>query len=132
VGGTLIEVWASQESCQKKDGGDDEPSQFRGQKRTNETHQSKTDPDARLYWKGTGQEAKLGYLGHMLMENRHGMIMDAVLTQADGTAERHAALMMMYRCWQKRRQQRQRSSMSVGADKAYDRRDLAKRSGRWA
>src|SRR5579862_1852178 len=72
VDGTLIEAWASQESFQKKDDGDDDPGQFRGQKRSNETHESKTDPDARLYRKGNGQEAKLGYLGHLLMENRHG------------------------------------------------------------
>jgi hypothetical protein len=72
VDGTLIEAWASQKSFQKKDGGDDDPGEFRGQKRSNETHESKTDPDARLYWKGNGQEAKLGYLGHVLMENRHG------------------------------------------------------------
>ena len=70
VDGTLIEAWASQKSFQKKDGGDDQPGQFRGEKRSNETHESKTDPDARLYRKGNGQEAKLGYLGHVMMENR--------------------------------------------------------------
>jgi hypothetical protein len=106
VDGTLIEAWASQKSFQKKDGGDDDPGQFRGQKRSNDTHESKTDPDARRYRKGNGQEAKLGYLGHMLMENRHGLIVDAMLTHADGTAERDAALLMMR--WRKRRQQRRR------------------------
>jgi len=69
VDGTLIEAWASQKSFQKKDGGDDNPGQFRGDKRRNETHESKTDPEARLYRKGNGQEAKLGYLGHVLMES---------------------------------------------------------------
>jgi transposase len=63
VDGTLIEAWASQKSFQKKDGGDDEPGEFRGEKRSNDTHESKTDPDAKLYRKGHGQEAKLGYLG---------------------------------------------------------------------
>jgi len=124
VDGTLIEAWASQKSFQKKDGGEDDPGQFRGPKRSNETHESKTDPDARLYRKGNGQEAKLGYLGHVLMENRHGWIVDAMLTHADGTAEREAALRMMYRHWRKRRQQRRQGAVSVGADKAYDTRDF--------
>ena len=124
VDGTLIEAWASQKSFQRKDGGDDQPGEFRGQQRRNDTHASKTDPDAKLYRKGNGQEAKLGYLGHVLMENRHGLIADAVLTQADGTAERDAALVMLYRHWRKRRQQRRSAPMSVGADKAYDTRDF--------
>jgi transposase len=119
VDGTLIEAWASQKSFQKKDGGDDEPGQFRGDKRSNDTHESKTDPDAKLYRKGHGQEAKLGYLGHVLMENRNGLIVDAMLTQADGTAERDAALLMLHRGWRKSRRPR-----SVGADKAYDTRDF--------
>ena len=124
VDGTLIEAWASQKSFQKKDGGDDQPGQFRGEKRSNETHQSKTDPEARLYRKGNGQEAKLGYLGHVLMENRHGLIVNAMLTQADGTAERDAALLMLYRQWRSRRQRRRSGPMSVGADKAYDTQDF--------
>lgn len=124
VDGTLIEAWASQKSFQKKDGGDDEPGQFRGQKRTNETHESKTDPEARLYRKGNGQEAKLGYLGHVLMENRHGLVVDALLTQADGTAERDAALLMLYAKWRARRRRGLRGPMSVGADKGYDTRDF--------
>jgi len=90
VDGTLIEAWASQKSFQKKDSDDDKPGQFRGERRSNETHESKTDPEARLYRKGNGQDAKLGYLGHVLMENRHGLIVDAMLTQADGIAERGA------------------------------------------
>jgi transposase len=124
VDGTLIEAWASQKSFQKKDGGDDEPSQFRGEKRSNETHESRTDPDAKLYRKGHGQEARLGYLGHVLMENRNGLIVDAMLTQADGTAERDAALLMLYRRWRERRQRRRSAALSVGADKAYDTRDF--------
>jgi transposase len=124
VDGTLVEAWASQKSFQKKDGGDDQPGQFRGEKRRNETHQSKTDPDARLYRKGHGQEAKLGYLGHVLMENRHGLIVNAMLTQADGTAERDAALLMLYRHWRSRGQRGRSGPMSVGADKAYDTRDF--------
>jgi len=120
VDGTLIEAWASQKSFQRKDGGDGDPGQFRGERRSNETHASKTDPGARLYRKGNGQEAKLGYLGHVLMENRHGLIVDAMLTQADGTAERDAALLMLYRKWRHRRQRGRSAAMSVGADKAYD------------
>jgi transposase len=124
VDGTLIEAWASQKSFQKKDGGDDQPGQFHGERRSNETHASKTDPDARLYRKGHGQEAKLGYLGHVLMENRHGILVDAMLTQADGTAERDAALLMLYRKWRNGGQRGRRSPMSVGADKAYDTREF--------
>lgn len=121
VDGTLIEAWASQKSFQKKDGGDRDAGQFHGERRSNDTHQSKTDPDARLYRKGHGQEAKLGYLGHVLMENRHGLIVDALLTQADGTAERDAALLMLYGKW---RSKGRRGPMSVGADKAYDTREF--------
>jgi hypothetical protein len=90
VDGTLIEAWASHKSFQRKDSGDTDGSQFRGEKRTNDTHESKTDSDAELYRKGHGQEAKLGYLGHVMMENRYGLIVDAMVTQADGTAERDA------------------------------------------
>jgi len=124
VDGTLIEAWASQKSFQKKDGGDDQPGHFRGERRSNETHESKTDPEARLYRKGHGQEARLGYLGHVLMENRSGLIVDAMVTQADGTAERDAALLMLYRQWRKRRQQHRHRPLSVGADKAYDTREF--------
>jgi transposase len=124
VDGTLIEAWASQKSFQKKDGGDADPGQFRGDKRSNDTHQSKTDPEAKLYRKGHGQEAKLGYLGHVLMENRNGLIVDAMLTQADGTAERDAAMLMLYSKWRKRRRQGRSGVMSVGADKAYDTRNF--------
>jgi len=124
VDGTLIEAWASQKSFQKKGGGDGDGAQFRGEKRTNETHESKTDPEAKLYRKGHGQEAKLGYLGHVMMENRNGLIVDAMLTQADGTAERDAGLMMLYQQWRKGRRGGRRGPFSVGADKAYDTQDF--------
>jgi transposase len=125
VDGTLIEAWASQKSFQKKDGGGEgDGSQFRGERRRNETHESKTDPEAKLYRKGVGQEAKLGYLGHVLMENRNGLIVDAMVTQADGTAERDAALLMVHRKWRKNRRWGPRKPISVGADKAYDTRDF--------
>jgi len=97
VDGTMIEAWASQKSFQRKDGGDDDAgsgANFHGEKRANETHASKTDPDARLYKKSRGSEAKLSYLGHVMVENRHGFIVDAMLTQADGTAEADAAILM--------------------------------------
>jgi transposase len=126
VDGTLIEAWASQKSFQKREGRNRDGGQFRGDKRTNDTHQSQTDPDAKLYRKGKGQEAKLGYLGHVLMENRHGLIVDAMLTHADGTAERDAGLLMMYRRWRKSRRWGPRAPISVGADKAYDTRDFVK------
>ena len=120
VDGTLIEAWAGQKSFQKKDGGDSgDSANFHGQKRRNDTPVSKTDPDARLYRKGHGQEAKLSYLGHVLMENRNGLIVDAMVTHADGTAERDAAMLMVYNRWKKHRPIR-----SPGADKAYDTRDL--------
>jgi transposase len=126
VDGTLIEAWASQKSFQKKDGGGGDGSEFRGDERTNDTHESKTDPDAKLYRKGNGQEARLGYLGHVMMENRNGLIVDAMLTQADGTAERDAGLIMAYRRWRKNRRRGPRAPISVGADKAYDTRDFVK------
>ena len=126
VDGTLIEAWASQKSFQKKDGdGDGDGSQFRGERRSNGTHESKTDPEAKLYRKGGGQEAKLGYLGHVLMENRNGLIVDAMVTQADGTAERDAALLMVHRKWRRNRRWGPRKPIRVGADKAYDTRDFA-------
>ncbi len=126
VDGTLIEAWASQKSFQKKEDGDGDGSQFRGEKRTNETHASKTDPEAKLYRKGHGQEAKLGYLGHVMMENRNGLIVDAMVTEANGKAEREAALKMVHRKWRRNRRHGPRSPMTVGADKAYDTRDFVK------
>src|SRR5690349_18047317 len=122
VDGTLIEAWASQKKFQKKDGGGEgDGSQFRGERRRNDTHESKTDPEAKLYRKGSGQEAKLGYLGHVLMENRNGLIVDAMVTEADGTAERDAAMLMVYSRWKKRR-----PISSLGADKGYDTRDFVR------
>jgi transposase len=129
VDGTLIEAWASQKSFQRKDGGTDgDGSKFRGQTRKNDTHASTTDPDARLYRKSNGAESRLAYLGHLLIENRHGLIADAMATLADGTAEREAGLLMLHAQWQ-RAPGRPRT---VGADKAYDVRafvDLARELG---
>lgn len=124
VDGTLIEAWASQKSFQRKDGGGGDGAQFRGDKRTNDTHQSKTDADAKLYRKGNRQEAKLGYLGHVLMENRNGLIVDALVTQADGTAERDAGLLMLHRKWRRNQRWAPAAVIHVGADKAYDTRDF--------
>ena len=100
VDGTLIEAWASQKSFQRKDGGSEDGENFHGDRRTNQTHESKTDPDAKLYRKSSGGEARLSYLGHTLVENRSGLIVGTYLTEADGYAERDAALLMAY---QKRR-----------------------------
>ena len=99
--GTLIEAWASQKSFQPKDGGTDgDGSNFRGQQRKNDTHVSKTDADARLYRKSNGAESRLAYLGHLLIENRHGLIVDAMASVADGYAEREAATLMMLTQWE--------------------------------
>lgn len=86
---------------------------FRGEKRSNETHASVTDPDVRLYRKGDGQSSRLCFMGHLLMENRNALIIDATLTHATGTAERDAALVMLDRRKRRRR-------ITLGADKAYD------------
>jgi transposase len=127
VDGTLIEAWASQKSFKPKAGGDTQPPaagsnpevNFRGEKRSNQTHQSTTDPDARLYKKAKGREAKLGYLGHVLMENRHSLAVDTRLTLATGRAERQAALAMI-----KPRAGAQR--ITLGGDKNFDTRDFVK------
>src|SRR5215207_1474125 len=99
VDGTLIEAWAAMKSFKPKDGSGEPPPSgrnaevsFRGEKRSNETHASSTDSDARLYRKGNGKEAKLCFMGHALMENRSGLVLGACLTRADGQAERVAAL----------------------------------------
>jgi transposase len=127
VDGTLIEAWASMKSFKPKDGADEPPAEsggrnretdFHGEKRLNETHASTTDPEARLYRKGAGKEAKLCFIGHALMENRHGLFVDACLTPADGHAERIAALHMI-----EPRADRPRA-ITLGADKAYDAEDL--------
>src|ERR1700720_2548101 len=100
VDGTLIEAWASQKSFRAKDGGDNEGdgADFRGQKRSNETHASTTDPESRLYRKAAGREARLCYMGHITMENRHGLAVAEVVTKADGTAERRASQAMLKTC----------------------------------
>ena len=127
VDGTLIEAWASMKSVRPKDGSANPPSEgggrnaekdFHGQKRTNETHASTTDPEARLYKKGKGKEAKLCFMGHGLMENRHGLLVDACLTFADGHAERVAALHMVEPLADRPRR------ITLGADKAYDTEDF--------
>src|SRR5512143_1306558 len=120
VDGTQIQAWASIKSFRRKDGQDEPPSagrngerDFHKDKRSNETHASTTDPDARLYKKARGKEAKLSFIGHLLMENRHGLIVDARLTRASGTAEPEAALAMLSDLPGGHR-------VTVGADKAYD------------
>ncbi len=123
VDGTLIEAWASQGSFTPKDGqdgtpgtgggGSGAPADFKGQQRRNDTHQSTTDADARLYRKSDGQEARLGYLGHVLTENRHGLAVGGELTLATGTAEREAALALIDAIPRAAR-------ATLGADKAYD------------
>src|ERR1700732_3999423 len=102
VDGTLIEAWASLKSFQRKDQKDTPPDDpgnpsvdFHGEKRSNETHESKTDPDAMLARKGNGKEAKLSYNGNLLVENRNGLIVTTELFPANGTAERDAALVML-------------------------------------
>lgn len=126
VDGTLVEAWASMKSVKPKDGSGEPPTgggrnaeaDFHGEKRSNATHASTTDPDARLYRKGAGKEAKLCFMGHGLMENRHGLLVDACLTLADGHAERVAALHMI-----EPRAERPRA-ITLGADKAYDAQDF--------
>jgi len=120
VDGTLLESWASLKSVQPREGGDPperggkNPSvDYRGQRRRNETHVSTTDPEARLARKGRGKEARLCYLGHVLTENRNGLVVDVAVTEATGTAEEEAGLEMLGRQKGRRR--------TVGADKGYDR-----------
>jgi transposase len=117
VDGTMIEAWASQKSFQRKDGGPEgDGRNFHGQQRKNDTHASRTDPDARLYRKSNGAESRLAYLGHLLIENRHGLIADAMATLADGFGEREAATLMVHDQWQRAPWRRR----TLGADKAYD------------
>lgn len=122
VDGTLIEAWASMKSFRPKDedrkdppkgGGRNPEVDFKGQKRKNDTHQSTTDPDSRLFKKGKGKESKLCFMGHALMENRNGLVIDKRLTKASGTAERDAALEMVEDIPGTGR-------ITVGADKGYD------------
>jgi transposase len=118
VDGTLIEAWASQKSFRRKDGRGNPPEaggdvDFHGEKRKNETHASTTDPDARLFKKSKGGEAKLSYLGHVLMENRNGLLVQTFLTEANGRAEREAAMLMAEAIPGGKR-------VTLGGDKNYD------------
>ena len=115
VDGTLIEAWASQKSFRSKDGNDDGGESFHGQKRRNDTHQSTSDPESRLYRKAQGREAKLSYMGHAVMENRHGLAVAGMVTQANGTAERRAGEAML-----KAKSKEAGHRITVGEDKAYD------------
>jgi transposase len=128
VDGTMIEGWASLKSFQpKEDSGNDSHDKpddpgnptvnFHGQKRSNKTHQSSTDADLRLFKKTKGSEAKLAYQGHVLMENRNGLVVNALLTCASGTAEREAALAMLQQRAKKKR-------VTMGGDKGYDTKDF--------
>jgi len=122
VDGTLLDAWASMKSVRPRDEGDDPPTgggknptvDFRGERRRNETHVSATDPEARLAKKARGEAARLAYAGHILMENRNGLVTEVLLTQASGRAEREAALRMLDR------QERRRRRITLGADKGYD------------
>lgn len=124
VDGTLLEAWASHKSFRPKEGDTNGPPDdpgnpsvnYRGERRTNATHQSTTDPDARLYKKGVGRPAQLAYLGHVLMENRSGLVVDTRITPADGHGERDAALMMVADLPGDR--------VTLGGDKGYDCRDF--------
>jgi len=126
VDGTLIDAWASMKSFKAKDEANDPPrgggrnseADFHGHKRSNETHKSTSDPDARLYRKGAGKEAKLCFIGHGLMENRSGLLVDTCLTPANGHAERVAALLMVERHADRAHR------ITLGADKAYDTADF--------
>jgi transposase len=125
VDGTLLEAWAGAKSFRRKDETDSAPPDdpgnptvnFHGETRVNETHESKTDGDALMARKGSGKEAKLSYSAHLLMENRNGLIVLTELLQANGTAERDAALLMLEQVPGAER-------ATVGADKAYDTRDF--------
>lgn len=120
VDGTLIEAWASHKSFKRKDDDSGTPPgrnpevDFKGQERCNDTHASTTDAEARLFKKSAGDKSRLCHMGHLLMENRHGLIVDVEITHASGTAERQAALAML-----ERRSNRNKRA-TVGADKGYD------------
>jgi transposase len=124
VDGTLIEAWASHKSFRPKEeepgaGGGNGEVNFHGQRRSNDTHQSTTDSEARLYKKTKGSEAKLCYLGHGLMENRHGLLVKTCVTRATGTAEREAALRMARKLARGKR-------LTLAGDKNYDTRDFVR------
>lgn len=140
VDGTLVEAWGSIKSFRRKGDDSDDNNQFggfKGEKRTNETHESKTDPDARLYRRGRGREAKLSYMGHALMENRSGLVVDFDVTEASGTAERTTGLEMVDRERTRRKKKRKQAKASrrrsrrgrritLAADKGYDTRDFVR------
>jgi hypothetical protein len=125
VDGTLIEAWASQKSFRPKSlssghdprngSGDDDGANFHGQKPKNDTHASTSDPNSRLYRKAAGCEAKLSYMGHATMENRHGLAVAGMVTQANGTAERRVAEIML-----KAKSKAAGRRITAGADTAYD------------
>jgi len=124
VDGTLIEAWASMKSFRPKDGSGEPPApgrngerDFHGEKRSNETHASTTDPDVRLLRKAAGQASKLCHMGHVLMENRNGLVVDAITTTATGTAEREAAIAMVG-------DRPDGGRITLGGDKAYDTEDF--------
>jgi transposase len=124
VDGSLVEAWASMKSFRSKDDREEPPSgsrngtrDFHGERRTNDSHASTTDPDARLYRKGPGREAKLCFVGHVLMENRHGLVVDAELTRASGHAERLAALAMLDRLPTS-------GPVTLAADRGFDAKDF--------
>jgi hypothetical protein len=121
VDGTLIQAWASHKSFVRKDGSDQDGDDFKGKPRSNDTHASRTDDDARLYCKGnTGSE--LRYMGHTLSDNRHGLIASAVVTVADGHAEREAAKAMINDVVQANNDPE--ATITLGADKGYDAREF--------
>src|SRR6266853_1935686 len=120
----LIEAWASHKSFRPKDGTGKPPEpggdvDFRGEKRKNQTHESTTDPDARLYTKSSGSQAKLSYMGHVLMENRNGLLVQTFLTEASGRAERDAAMLMAEAIPPGKR-------VTLGGDKNYDTREFVR------
>ena len=117
VDGTLIQAWAGHKSFVRKDGSDDDSGDFRGRKRSNETHESKTDPDAKLYRKGK-TASELRYMGHTLSNNRHGLVVSALVSTADGHAEREAAKVMLNDARQAAVDPD--TEITVGADKGYD------------
>ena len=127
VDGTLIEAWASQKSFRRKDQPAPPPSDdpgnptvdFHGEPRSNETHESTTDPDARLARKSGGQESKLAYCGNVMIENRNGLVVDTELLRCSGTAERDAAMLMAERV-------EGVAPITLGADKGYDTKDFVK------
>jgi len=121
VDGTLIEAWASLKSFRPKgihDGDNNGWGDFRGERRRNDTHESKTDPEARLARRGNGREAKLCFAAHALMENRHGLLVDLAVSQANGTSERETALSML--------DEHAMAGATVGADRGYDTRDFVR------